>query len=104
MRRERLAYPTRVTVRGTVSAEEAVSRIRSGDTLMVGGFGLVGAPALLVEALAETSTARDLTVISNNIGEPGRGLGVLLRQGRIRKAIGSFFTSNPELVGRGQRG
>ncbi len=99
MRRERLAYPTRVTVRGTVSAEEAVSRIRSGDTLMVGGFGLVGAPALLVEALAETSTARDLTVISNNIGEPGRGLGVLLRQGRIRKAIGSFFTSNPELVG-----
>jgi 3-oxoacid CoA-transferase subunit A/3-oxoadipate CoA-transferase alpha subunit len=87
-----------VTAHGLVSAEEAVSRIGSGDTLMVGGFGLVGAPLLLVEALAETSTATDLTVISNNIGEPGRGLGVLLRQGRIRKAIGSFFTSNPELV------
>jgi len=75
-----------------------VSRIKTGDTLMVGGFGLVGAPMRLVAALAETSTATDLTVISNNIGEPGRGLGVLLRQGRIRKAVGSFFTSNPELV------
>jgi 3-oxoacid CoA-transferase subunit A/3-oxoadipate CoA-transferase alpha subunit len=87
-----------VTARGIVSAEEAVSRIRTGDTLMVGGFGLIGAPMRVVEALAESSDARDLTVISNNIGEPGKGLGVLLRQGRIRKAIGSFFTSNPELV------
>jgi 3-oxoacid CoA-transferase subunit A/3-oxoadipate CoA-transferase alpha subunit len=87
-----------VTAQGITTAEQAASRIRTGDTLMVGGFGLVGAPLLLVEALAETSTATGLTVISNNIGEPGRGLGVLLRQGRIRKAIGSFFTSNPELV------
>jgi 3-oxoacid CoA-transferase A subunit len=87
-----------VTARGIVSAEEAVSRIRTGDTLMVGGFGLVGAPMRVVEALAEFGDARELTVISNNIGEPGKGLGVLLRQGRIRKAIGSFFTSNPELV------
>ena len=87
-----------MTAHGIVSAEEAVSRIRTGDTLMVGGFGLVGAPRLLVEALAETSAATELTVISNNIGEPGRGLGVLLRQGRIRRAVGSFFTSNPELV------
>jgi 3-oxoacid CoA-transferase subunit A/3-oxoadipate CoA-transferase alpha subunit len=87
-----------VTARGIASAEEAVARIRTGDTLMVGGFGLIGAPMRVVEALAESSDARDLTVISNNIGEPGKGLGVLLRQGRIRKAIGSFFTSNPELV------
>jgi 3-oxoacid CoA-transferase subunit A/3-oxoadipate CoA-transferase alpha subunit len=87
-----------VTAQGITTAEEAVARIRTGDTLMVGGFGLVGAPMRLVAALAETSTASDLTVISNNIGEPGRGLGVLLRQGRIRKAVGSFFTSNPELV------
>ncbi|MCC6222708.1 MAG: CoA transferase subunit A [Thermoleophilia bacterium] len=65
---------------------------------MVGGFGLVGAPLNLIEALVEASDARDLTIVSNNVGEPGRGLGLLLRQGRIRKAIASYFTSNPEAV------
>jgi 3-oxoacid CoA-transferase A subunit len=87
-----------VTARGAVSAEEAVGRVRSGDTVMVGGFGLVGAPLTLLDALVESSRARDLTVISNNVGEAGRGLGLLLRQGRIRKAISSYFTSNPEAV------
>lgn len=81
-----------------VSPEEAVGRIRSGDTVMVGGFGLVGGPLRLLGALAEASDAADLTVISNNVGEPGRGLGILLRQGRIRKAVASYFTSNPEAV------
>ncbi|MCL4290046.1 MAG: CoA transferase subunit A [Thermoleophilia bacterium] len=65
---------------------------------MVGGFGLVGAPLTLIDALVETSDARDLTIVSNNVGEAGRGLGLLLRQGRIRKAIASYFTSNPEAV------
>jgi 3-oxoacid CoA-transferase subunit A/3-oxoadipate CoA-transferase alpha subunit len=87
-----------MTARGTISAEEAVSHIRSGDTVMVGGFGLVGAPLTLIDALAEHSDAADLTVVSNNIGEPGKGLGKLLRQGRIRRGISSFFTSNPEAV------
>jgi 3-oxoacid CoA-transferase subunit A/3-oxoadipate CoA-transferase alpha subunit len=36
--------------------------------------------------------------VSNNIGEPGKGLGKLLRQGRIRRGISSYFTSNPEAV------
>ena len=57
-----------------VSAEEAVSIVRSGDTVMVGGFGLVGAPLTLIDALVDTSDATDLTIVSNNIGEPGRGL------------------------------
>jgi 3-oxoacid CoA-transferase A subunit len=52
----------------------------------------------LLDGLAGLSTARDLTVVSNNIGEPGRGLGMLLRQGRIRHGISSYFTSNPEAV------
>jgi 3-oxoacid CoA-transferase subunit A/3-oxoadipate CoA-transferase alpha subunit len=85
-------------VQKLVSAAEAVSRIGDGDTVLVGGFGLAGAPLALIEALAETSSARDLTIVSNNIGEPGRGLGLLLRQGRIRRGISSFFTSNPEAV------
>jgi 3-oxoacid CoA-transferase subunit A/3-oxoadipate CoA-transferase alpha subunit len=87
-----------MTTRGAISAEEAVSHIRAGDTVMVGGFGLVGAPLTLIEALVEHSEATDLTVVSNNIGEPGRGLGKLLRQGRIQRGISSFFTSNPEAV------
>jgi 3-oxoacid CoA-transferase A subunit len=78
-------------------APTAVARVRDGDVLMVGGFGLVGQPLRLVEALV-ASGRRDLTIISNNVGEPGRGLGVLLREGKLRKAIGSFFTSNPEVA------
>lgn len=87
-----------MTTHGVVAAAEAVAHIRSGDTVMVGGFGLVGAPLTLIDALADHSDATDLTVVSNNIGEPGKGLGKLLRQGRIRRGISSFFTSNPEAV------
>ena len=87
-----------VSVSAVISAEEAVSHVKTGDTVMVGGFGLVGAPLTLIDALVEHSDATDLTIVSNNIGEPGRGLGKLLRQGRIRRGISSFFTSNPEAV------
>jgi 3-oxoacid CoA-transferase A subunit len=87
-----------VTASGPISAESAVGHVRTGDTVMVGGFGLVGAPLTLIDALVEHSDATDLTIVSNNIGEPGRGLGKLLRQGRIRRGISSFFTSNPEAV------
>jgi 3-oxoacid CoA-transferase A subunit len=87
-----------VTTSAVSTAAEAVARIRSGDTVMVGGFGLVGAPLTLIDALVEQSDATDLTIVSNNIGEPGRGLGKLLRQGRIRRGISSYFTSNPEAV------
>lgn len=87
-----------MTVSGLTTAEEAVAQVSSGDTVMVGGFGLVGAPLDLIDALVEHSDATDLTIVSNNIGEPGRGLGKLLRQGRIRRGISSYFTSNPEAV------
>jgi 3-oxoacid CoA-transferase A subunit len=82
----------------TCSAAEAVALIATGDTVMVGGFGLVGQPLSLLAALLEAPAARELTVISNNLGEPGRGLGRVLLEGRVRKAIGSFFTSNPDAV------
>jgi 3-oxoacid CoA-transferase A subunit len=77
---------------------EAICAIETGATVLVGGFGLVGAPLALIDALVEVSQARDLTIVSNNIGEAGRGLGKLLRQGRISRGISSFFTSNPEAV------
>jgi 3-oxoacid CoA-transferase A subunit len=83
--------------------DTAIARVRDGDTVMVGGFGLVGQPLRLVEALVRCGR-KDLTVISNNVGEPGRGLGLLLREGRLRKAIGSFFTSNPEVAAAHREG
>ena len=81
-----------------VSAAEAIAAVRPGMTLMVGGFGLIGAPLALIGALGGHPEARDLTVISSNLGEPGRGLGRLLLDGRVRKAVGSYFTSNPDVV------
>jgi 3-oxoacid CoA-transferase A subunit len=87
-----------------IGSEEAVALIlKNGMTLMVGGFGLVGAPLTLVRAL-NASPCRDLTIISNNLGEPGKGLGETLRLGKVRRAIGSFFTSNPEVAEARARG
>jgi 3-oxoacid CoA-transferase subunit A/3-oxoadipate CoA-transferase alpha subunit len=80
------------------SAEDAVAVIEAGSTVMVGGFGLVGAPLTLIRALLGVPEARELRVISNNLGEPDRGLGELLLHGRVRRAIGSYFTSNPDVV------
>lgn len=80
-----------------VSLAEAVAKIHSGQSLIVGGFGMTGYPTRLLTALADTDVG-ELTYISNNVGEPGLGGGLLLRHGKIKKAIGSFFTSNPEAV------
>jgi 3-oxoacid CoA-transferase A subunit len=78
--------------------EDAVAEIARGDVVMIGGFGLVGQPLTLVNALLDAPDARELTIISNNLGEPGRGLGRVLLDGRVRHAIGSFFTSNPDAL------
>lgn len=86
-----------------ISAREAAGLVKSGDTLLVGGFGMTGKPVHLVHALA-SSDVRDLTYVGNNVGEAGLGGGRLLRNGQIRKAIGSFFTSNPEAVEASQNG
>ena len=88
-----------------VSADEAVAgTVRDGMAIMVGGFGLVGAPLTLVRAL-NASPCTGLTIISNNLGEPGKARGETLRLGKVRRAIGSFFTSNPDVAearGRGE--
>lgn len=76
---------------------EAARLVPDGAVIMAGGFGMTGNPVHLLHALAERSV-KNLTFISNNTGEPGLGGGRLLRNGQIRKAIGSFFTSNREAV------
>lgn len=64
---------------------------------------MTGNPVHLLHALAETTT-KNLTFIGNNVGEPGLGGGRLLRNGQLRKMIGSFFTSNPDAVKAAQSG
>ena len=86
-----------------ITPAEAAALVMPGDTVMVGGFGMTGNPTQVLHALAETDVG-DLTYIANNVGEPGLGGGRLLRNGQIRKAVGSFFTSNPEAVAAAQSG
>ena len=67
--------------------------IKDGMTIMSGGFGLCGIPEILAEAILE-SGAKDLTVISNNAGVDGIGLGRLLETRQIRKMISSYVGEN----------
>ncbi|MCY0875036.1 MAG: CoA transferase subunit A [Firmicutes bacterium] len=75
------------------SAAAAVADVKSGSTLLVGGFGLVGIPEHLIAALQE-SGIKDLTCISNNCGVDDFGLGLLLAQKQIRKMISSYVGEN----------
>lgn len=85
------------------SAKEALSCLQDGHRLMVGGFGLVGGPLTLIETLVDLDV-KDLTIISNNLGEKGEGLGKLLNQNKVKKAIGSYFTGNRDVGEAFQRG
>ncbi len=86
-----------------LKAKDAAKLVKEGDTLFQGGFGMTGNPVHLMNALAEVGTG-NLTFIGNNVGEPGLGGGKLLRQGQIKKMVGSFFTSNPDAVKAAQEG
>lgn len=83
--------------------QQALSYVKSGDTVLVGGFGLIGAPLTLIAGLTEKEV-NDLTIVSNNLGESGKGLGILLNQNKIKKGIGSYFTSNRDVGDKYQRG
>ena len=86
-----------------ITPAEAAALVKSGATVLVGGFGMTGNPTQVLHALADSDVG-GLTYIANNVGEPGLGGGRLLRNGQIKKAIGSFFTSNPEAVAAAQSG
>ena len=77
------------------SADEAVKDIFDGATLIVGGFGLCGIPENLVAAV-DRQGAGDLTVVSNNCGVDDWGLGILLKDRRIRKMVSSYVGENQE--------
>jgi 3-oxoacid CoA-transferase subunit A len=78
------------------SAAEALKGIvRDGQQLAVGGFGLCGIPEALIDAL-KNSGVKDLTVISNNAGVDGFGLGKLLETRQIKRMISSYVGENKE--------
>ncbi len=78
------------------SAEAALSDLGDGASIMAGGFGLCGNPENCIAELARKQV-RDLKIISNNCGNQGRGLAILLQQRKVSKVIGSYIGGNPDL-------
>ncbi|EPT06067.1 hypothetical protein FOMPIDRAFT_158855 [Fomitopsis schrenkii] len=76
------------------SVDEAVKDVRSGDTLLSGGFGLCGTPDTLIGALAKRKEVTSLTAVSNNAGSGENGLGKLLHSGQIDKMMASYIGGN----------
>ena len=82
-----------------MTAKEAVSGICDGASVMVGGFMACGTPEILIDALVEKGV-RNLTIICNDAGVPGRGVGKLLSNGQIKTLIASHVGLNPEVAHR----
>ncbi|KAI0797617.1 3-oxoacid CoA-transferase [Abortiporus biennis] len=76
------------------SVDEAVKDVKSGDTLLSGGFGLCGTPDTLIGALAKRKDVNLLTAVSNNAGAGEQGLGKLLHNGQIDKMMASYIGGN----------
>ncbi len=71
--------------------------LRDGMTIMSGGFGLCGIPGVLIAAIRD-SGVKDLTIISNNAGVDGAGLGLLLESKQVRKMTSSYVGENKEFM------
>jgi acetate CoA/acetoacetate CoA-transferase alpha subunit len=82
-----------------LTADEAVANIGDGASIMVGGFMATGTPEILIDALVRKGS-KNLTIIANDAGVPGRGVGKLLSSGQIRKLIASHVGLNPEVAER----
>jgi 3-oxoadipate CoA-transferase alpha subunit len=76
---------------------EALAGVGNGATVLIGGFGQVGTPNALIEALSEADL-RDLTVVCNNAGTGTHGLARVMAEGRVRKIVCSFPRSAGSVV------
>src|SRR5450432_4833721 len=76
-----------------VSAVDAIANLRDGMTVLMGGFGLCGIPENLIAAVCSKGT-RDLTVVSNNAGIDGFGIGLLLQNRQVKKMISTYVGEN----------
>lgn len=81
------------------SVAEALAPLRDGMTIMVGGFGLSGNPEALIKGVVERGV-KNLTLVSNNAGNLGKGLATWLKAGIVRKVICSYIGSNEDLHAR----
>jgi len=81
------------------TAWEAIENIKDGAVIMVGGFMATGTPEIIIDALVE-KRVKNLTVICNDAGMPGRGVGKLLSNGQIHTLIASHVGLNPEVAQR----
>lgn len=78
-----------------VTIDEAISHIKDGMTIMIGGFLAVGTPENFINALIEKGI-KDLTIIANDTGFPDRGIGKLIVNKQVKKVIASHIGTNPE--------
>jgi 3-oxoacid CoA-transferase subunit A len=81
------------------SIEDALAPLADGMTILVGGFGLSGNPEALIRGVVARGV-RNLTLVSNNAGNLGKGLAQWLRAGIVRKVICSYIGNNDELHAR----
>jgi 3-oxoacid CoA-transferase subunit A len=86
----------RHTDKVVASIADALSPLRDGMTILVGGFGLSGNPEALIRGVIERGVT-NLTLVSNNAGNMGKGLAQWLRAGIIRKVICSYIGANEDL-------
>ena len=75
------------------SADVGIENLRDGMTILMGGFGLCGIPENLIAAVRRKAT-RDLTIVSNNAGVDGFGIGILLEQRQVRKMVSTYVGEN----------
>ncbi|MGM8364060.1 CoA transferase subunit A [Virgibacillus sp. W0181] len=76
------------------SVKEAVNILQSGMTLMIGGFGGVGNPPTMIQAILDRDI-NELTIIANDAGFPEVGVGRLVTNGKVKKLVASHIGSNP---------
>lgn len=86
-----------------VSMEEAVSHVKDGMTVFIGGFLGVGTPEKIIDALVAKGV-KDLTVIGNDTGFPDKGIGRLVVNNQVKKVIASHIGTNPETGRKMQSG
>lgn len=80
-----------------ITVDEAVAKIKSGMTLMIGGFLAAGTPNKIVEALSKTDI-KDLTIIANDTAYPDKGIGLLITNKQVKKVIASHIGTNPNTI------
>ncbi|KAJ2520195.1 Succinyl-CoA:3-ketoacid coenzyme A transferase 1, mitochondrial [Coemansia sp. RSA 2049] len=80
------------------SSDEAIKGIKSGDKLLIGGFGLCGIPENLLKAIARRKDIQQLTAVSNNAGTADYGLGTLLQSRQIKRMMSSYVGENKEFA------